>query len=596
MSVSEPSKPSATKSDGMSSAPHWLLLLLAVFVASVLPFVPTSTLPWSSSSEPSIQYVVLIDGGSSGTRVHVHPYTLPAASSSSSASSPPLPIISPSFSLKVKPGLSAFPTPSDAAQSLLPLLDFATRHVPAHLHATTPIYLYATAGLRTVPLSTAEQILYECRRILATAPFLFLADRVRIISGVQEGMNGWIAANYLSHHFDSSDETPQTVGVLEMGGASFQLTYAPADPSRLPAEMLIPLHIGQHSFQIYTISYLNYGLEKAQELYTKRHNHSHYSDPCYPEGQKGRPANGSLAPVDSRGDYETCVELVDQLILHDIKLENSKQRKAQHEKQLHAAANQQSQQDEWEHPTGQPSSSTPTGDGDDDDTAIHEGGHIVDCTVHSCSFNGRLIPPIAPHEQFLAIENFYYTSEFFSLLNPVADESAAAAAGGGYVAMDLLSMREKGRYYCQLRWEQIDREWPQEPKDDLEKYCFSAAYLPRVLEIGLGMTTNAQRTRVSAQQQSDGSEADVQLTETVTVDGDSADQADESAAHNVLRVDRSIHSERKNGLLHNVRITKHIDGVAIDWALGAVLLEITNHLHKDRYEGTAKQHASHDTL
>ena len=575
----------------MQSAPHWLLLLLAVFVASVLPFVPTSTLPWSSSADSSTQYVVLIDGGSSGSRVHVHPYTLPAASSSSSSSaSPPLPVISPSFSLKVKPGLSAFATAADAAKSLLPLLDFATKHVPAHLHASTPIYLYATAGLRTIPLPDAERILFECRRILATSPFLFQAERVRIISGVQEGINGWIAANYLSRHFDSSssqDSPPQTVGVLEMGGASFQLTYAPADPSRLPEQLLIPLHIGQHSFQIYTASYLNYGLEKAQELYTKRHNHQHYRDPCYPEGKKGRPANGSLAPADSSGDYEACVQLVDQLILHDIQRE-ARQQKARHDQQQEQA---HSQEDEWEHPTGQPSSSTPAGDSSDDDTAIHESGHVIDCSSHQCSFNGHLIPPIAPHEHFVAIENFYYTSEFFQLLNPVTDASTATdAAGAGYVAMDLLSMREKGRYYCQLRWEQIDREWPGEPKDDLEKYCFSAAYLPRVLEIGLGMTSDAQHNHVSArQQQSDDEVADVQLTEAVAVET-------EGVSRDVLRVDRSVRSERKSGLLHNVRITKHIDGVAIDWALGAVLLEVTNHLHKDRYEATTQQQRQQDEL
>ena len=545
MAVSDP-LPSGAKRHGMQFAPHWLLLLLAVCVASVLPFVPTSTLPWSSSPEPTTLYVVLIDGGSSGTRVHVHPYTLPAATSSSS-SSPPLPIISPSISLKVKPGLSAFATAADAAQSLLPLLDFASKHVPARLHASTPIYLYATAGLRTIPLSDAERILFECRRILATSPFLFAPDRVRIISGVQEGINGWIAANYLSRHFDSDESSPRTVGVLEMGGASFQLTYAPADPSQLPQSLLIPLHIGTHSFQIYTVSYLNYGLEKAQELYAKRHNHSHYRDPCYPEGKKGRPASGSLAPADGSGDYESCVQLVDQLILHDIRLEN-RQQKALLDKQQAAVAGQQSQEEEWEHPTGQPSSSTPAGDGDDEDTAIHERGHMVDCTVQRCSFNGHLIPPIAPHEQFVAIENFYYTSEFFSLLNPITDASTAA---GGYVVMDLWSMREKGRQYCQLRWEQIYREYPKEPKDDLEKYCFSAAYLPRVLEIGLGMTTDAQHNRVDAEQ-------------------------------------------AKHGLLHNVRITKHIDGVAIDWALGAVLLEITNHLHKDRYDATAQQQQQHD--
>ena len=570
----------------LHSPVNWSLLCLSLITAIVIRFVPlpflfplgvssTALFSISVSHPPSPQlpnasYVVLIDGGSSGSRVHVHSYTLPAWNASTLF--PPLPVIAPSASLKIKPGLSAFTSPSAAAQSLLPLLSFALEHVPRASHSSTPIFLYATAGLRTVPLPEAEAILAECRALLSSHPFAYSADAVRIISGVQEGINGWIAANYLLKHFDSAESSfpSATIGVLEMGGASFQLTYAPQQPEGFPPSTLIPLTIGQRSYLVYTVSYLNYGLEKAQELYAARHSALlSEADPCYPVGARG--SQGRKAP---RGDYAQCVELIDQLIRYDL-LAQQRDAAANASGLLPAAP---SQQDEWEHPTrsaSTPSSSTPPSTLHD--TAHHESGHVIDCSssAQRCSFSGRLIPPIGASEQFLAIENFYYTHEFFDLL-----PSSPSLPHG----LDVDALRGKGREYCRMTWDEIEGRWPREPKEDLDKYCFSAAYLPRVLEVGLGMGRAGMARTVEVEQESVAgggqggarrTEVDVAVRETLSV----------GEGRKALEVDTDIvHSDGgQGGVLHNVRITKHINGVAIDWALGAVLLEITNHLHADLY-------------
>lgn len=52
--------------------------------------------------------------------------------------------------------------------------------------------------------------------------------------------------------------------------------------------------------------------------------------------------------------------------------------------------------------------------------------------------------------------------------------------------------------------------------------------------------------------------------------------------HSPLKVETEIVREDGGGW-SNVRITKQINGVAIDWALGAVLLEIVHHLHPQLY-------------
>ena len=50
-----------------------------------------------------------------------------------------------------------------------------------------------------------------------------------MIDGRLEGVYGWIAVNYMlgkfDHTFHSSIQRPTTVGALDMGGASTQITY-----------------------------------------------------------------------------------------------------------------------------------------------------------------------------------------------------------------------------------------------------------------------------------------------------------------------------------------------------------------------------------
>lgn len=140
------------------------------------------------------RHLVVLDAGSTGTRVHVFQY---AADTSSSYAALSLP----EPKLKVQPGLSAFASDAaGAAASLQPLLQFAAQHVPASQVARTPVYLMATAGLRLLPAAAAEAILSECRSALLASDFLFESDWAQIISGTYEGLYAWVAANYAAGH------------------------------------------------------------------------------------------------------------------------------------------------------------------------------------------------------------------------------------------------------------------------------------------------------------------------------------------------------------------------------------------------------------
>ena len=68
---------------------------------------------------------------------------------------------------------------------------------------------------------------------------------------------------------DSCDGSQlSTIGVLEMGGASMQVSFVPSDLSAVDAAELVNVKIGGATFPLYTHSYLNYGLEQAQVIFS----------------------------------------------------------------------------------------------------------------------------------------------------------------------------------------------------------------------------------------------------------------------------------------------------------------------------------------
>lgn len=111
-------------------------------------------------------FTLIIDAGSSGSRLHVFRYTVSTHSSA-------LPRVFPaSPSLKIRPGLSFYATsPESAGASLAPLLEFARIHIPTDIRSQTPLYLMATAGLRLVPQETADAILQSCRVVIEGSGF-----------------------------------------------------------------------------------------------------------------------------------------------------------------------------------------------------------------------------------------------------------------------------------------------------------------------------------------------------------------------------------------------------------------------------------------
>lgn len=124
------------------------------------------------------RFSVIIDAGSTGTRVHVFGYTISPETK--------LPVLDRTSisEMKVRPGLSSYSgDPASAGASLLELLDFGKGKVPKDQWGDTEVRLMATAGLRMLDYGVRERILNSCRRVLTTSGFRFQDDWSSVISG-----------------------------------------------------------------------------------------------------------------------------------------------------------------------------------------------------------------------------------------------------------------------------------------------------------------------------------------------------------------------------------------------------------------------------
>ena len=186
-------------------------------------------------------YAVVFDGGSTGTRVHCFSWD---------SSKPGLPDVTemPGGRMKVTPGISSFESrPENAGASLAPLLDLAERVIPKEEQAQTYVLLRATAGMRLVSMRRATRIytsLYEA--VAARGTFRPRREDFGTLSGEDEGVFGWLCANYLLKRAGQTNRLDGAVGALDLGGGSTQITLATAahasdssqiDPQHLDTEI-----------------------------------------------------------------------------------------------------------------------------------------------------------------------------------------------------------------------------------------------------------------------------------------------------------------------------------------------------------------------
>ncbi|EIN12644.1 hypothetical protein PUNSTDRAFT_124404 [Punctularia strigosozonata HHB-11173 SS5] len=286
--------------------------------------------------KPLVQFALMIDAGSTGSRIHIYKFNNCGAS--------------PEYEYEVfkmtQPGLSSYAgSPGKAAESLDVLLDEAVRVVPASLRACTPVAVKATAGLRLLGTSESAAILDAVRAHLHTKyPFkLHDADGqgVLIMDGKDEGVYAWITANYLLRTIraDTPAGTP-SYAVLDLGGASTQIVFEPTFDSSKPdsgleeGEHKYDLEFGGKKRVLYQHSYLGYGLMRARKSVHRlvdfvasfRKPGTTVANPCLARGtervvevedERSKTARNVTMVGEDIGSFEACNRVVELVMAKD---------------------------------------------------------------------------------------------------------------------------------------------------------------------------------------------------------------------------------------------------------------------------------------
>ena len=394
---------------------------------------------------PHFKHVIIIDAGSTGTRCHVFRVAATTSTSSTNVKYPSVTpkLILPTKSFKTTPGLSARALdPSGIDAALRPLLNFARESVPTENWKETQIHLMATAGLRHIEQHLSESIIEACRETLRESPFLFEKDEwASVLPGTKEASYGWTAVNYAFNALSPMKTPKETYGVLELGGASMQVTYAV--PQATAKNMVQKKHketvrVGDSVKYLYASSLLGLGHEAARAEYHAMLRREYETtgekpnNPCTNRGwtpqttvQHGEALAVGAGPSKPTGNFTACYAMTKKLL---GLAENTK-----------------------------------------------------DCPRTPCGMREEHLPPF--DGKFLATENFHYTAEFFKLGKTTtirdfqrAGEKLCAESWGDVV--------KKRFRKDQKKWEEID----------LSKYCFSAAFIVAMLKDGMLLPEDLQFT------------------------------------------------------------------------------------------------------
>ena len=237
--------------------------------------------------------LAVVDAGSTGSRLHIYAYDLDSRH---------YPIqIQELWSKKIKPGFSTLELEQDKIN------DYLTTLFSNAPEKDMPVYFYATAGMRLLPYVKQEVYFQALQQWFQSHSEWLLID-AKTITGREEGVFGWLAVNYqlgrLDTHYIDSDLRP--VSVMDMGGASVQVTFPVRDAARINARDLVEIDVYGQPILLFVHSFLGLGQTLMSQQFLDE-------DSCFPIGYQL--TNGLAA----RGDASACQRSVTKLVtLHEV--------------------------------------------------------------------------------------------------------------------------------------------------------------------------------------------------------------------------------------------------------------------------------------
>ena len=393
---------------------------------------------------------VILDAGSSGTRLHVYQWKDPekALKSASKEDLRRLPklMTKKKWTKKIRPGVSTFGNKATdvGPEHLQSLVEHALDVIPADQVEDTPIFLMATAGMRLLPQNQQAALTSEICSYLQRNTRFSLPDcdlHIQVIKGETEGLYGWIATNYLLGGFDHPEKHQHgkghhTYGFLDMGGASAQIAFAPnateADKhaNDLKLLRLRTLDGSPAEHKVFTATWLGFGVNQARESYVENLQEQYGTeaelpDPCLPKGlrttPKGDPVKGTKPgnpTLVGTGAFDECVKGTYPLL-----------------------------------------------------------GKDKPCEDHPCLLNGQHVPAIDfDVNHFIGVSEYWHTTH--------------GVFGKGDKAYDFATYQQKVKDFCGQDWEAIESKFNSRKKNDVknaQEACFKASWLINVLHDGIGV-------------------------------------------------------------------------------------------------------------
>lgn len=413
--------------------------------------------------------------------------------------------------------------PTEISNYLKPLLDFAISVIPSSQLSSTPIFLLATAGMRLIPTIEQDSILSATCKVLNSSPFLKsdCSQNVRIITGEEEGLYGWVAVNYLMDGFDKHEHSPDsssghgsTYGFLDMGGASTQIAFEPNEVERIKhadnlVEVKLKLLSGKEVYHpVFVTTWLGFGTNQARDRYIDLAIKNHLAKTSPSTATIDDSLSSSPSTTDSKNNPVIIIE--DPCLPKSLLLSAPK-----HE------------------------SYTLKGTGDFALCVLSTGPLLnkeVKCLDEPCLFNGAHVPKID-----FSVNHFIGISEYWYALQDIW------SMGGVY---DFVTFEKNAFEYCEREWDDIMDDHKKGEKwrstvelGRLESQCFKAAWVINVLHEGIGIP----RFKID----SDGA-------------GDGSDQAEKGK------------KAKEKGLLPpHFQSVNTVGEVAVSWTLGKMVLEVS---------------------
>lgn len=169
-----------------------------------------------------LKYVVVIDAGSTGSRVYVYQY-------GHCSSSGPIRGIKEIANKRVYPALSAFATNSSELDAYLgSMVQFARLYIPDAVVSSTPLSLKATAGLRALRQQEQKLIIKHARSYLSTTNFMFDYAQTKVLSGEEEALYIYLA---IQVSLATSPFYNTNIVVADLGSSSKQLAFRHHEPT-----------------------------------------------------------------------------------------------------------------------------------------------------------------------------------------------------------------------------------------------------------------------------------------------------------------------------------------------------------------------------